>query len=121
MAIDINYYKKKLEDEKALLESELNAVGVSDPAHPADWEADLSREEVRESADRNIAADKHEDYEERHAITDTLEKRLVNVNDALGRIEDDAYGVCEVGGEEIGSLRLEANPAAKTCKVHLEK
>ncbi len=35
------------------------------------------------------------------------------------RIEDGTYGVCTVSGEEIETERLEADPAAKTCKAHL--
>jgi len=71
------------------------------------------------TADKNIVADRHEDYEGRHAITDELEIRLNNINDALKKIEEGKYGVCEIGGEEIEEDRLEANPSAKTCKKHL--
>ena len=39
--------------------------------------------------------------------------------DALERIEKGTYGICEVGNEEIEEDRLNANPAARTCKAHL--
>jgi RNA polymerase-binding transcription factor DksA len=34
-------------------------------------------------------------------------------------MEEGKYGICKVCGEEIEEARLEANPAAETCKAHL--
>ena len=31
------------------------------------------------------------------------------------------YGSCEISGEAIEVERLEANPAARTCKAHIER
>jgi len=44
------------------------------------------------------------------------ERKLMNkVEEALDRIEDGSYGVCEGCGEEISVKRLEARPVAKYC------
>jgi RNA polymerase-binding transcription factor DksA len=64
-------------------------------------------------------ADKAENYEERTAMLNTLEARLVDVNLALQKISDGNYGKCEVSGEMIEEDRLMANPAARTCKAHM--
>jgi RNA polymerase-binding transcription factor DksA len=44
---------------------------------------------------------------------------LNTVVHALGKIEAGTYGVCEVSGMDIEEDRLEANPAARTCKAHM--
>jgi RNA polymerase-binding protein DksA len=44
------------------------------------------------------------------------ERRLVNeINDALQRIADGIYGVCQSTGKPIGKPRLQAKPWAKYC------
>jgi len=40
-------------------------------------------------------------------------KLLIEINDALGRIEDDTFGICEGSGKPIPKARLEAIPWAK--------
>ena len=50
--------------------------------------------------------------------------RLKEVDEALDRIENKAYGICEECGEPIGMKRLEVKPVAKycvPCKTKLEK
>ncbi len=119
MLANIEKLKKLLEDEKALLENELAKISEKNPQNPADWDA--VPENKTEEADLNVAADIHEEVEERHGISDALEMRLANVNAALARIEEGKYGICEVCGERIEEDRLEADPAAPTCKEHLKQ
>jgi len=40
---------------------------------------------------------------------------LVLVRDAIGRIDDGTYGVCESCGNPIGKMRLQAFPRATLC------
>ena len=68
---------------------------------------------------RDEVAEKFEDEEERTATSETLSERLKDVNDALTKIASGTYGACEINGEPIEADRLEANPAARTCKKHL--
>ena len=44
-----------------------------------------------------------------------LEARLREINDAQDRLMDGAYGRCTDCGGEIGSQRLEADPATSLC------
>jgi RNA polymerase-binding transcription factor DksA len=37
------------------------------------------------------------------------------------QIEKGAYGTCKICGEKIEEDRLEANPAAQTCKLHMNE
>jgi len=117
MTINIQHLRQRLEDEKKLLVEELLGVGSPNPRNPDDWDA--KEEHNTETADLNIKADLYEDIEQRHALTDTLEERLENVNTALKKIDDGRYGVCELCEKEIEPDRLEATAAAKTCKAHV--
>jgi len=50
--------------------------------------------------------------------------RLQEVDEALDRIANGAYGICEECGEPIGLKRLEVRPVAKycvSCKAQQEK
>ncbi|MBI2065474.1 MAG: TraR/DksA C4-type zinc finger protein [Candidatus Zambryskibacteria bacterium] len=119
MAIDYGYFKNKLETEKKLLEKELEKVGRRNPDNLLDWEA-IPADKESSQADENVAADKIEGYEENVAIVNTLETRYQDIKDALDKIKQGTYGLCEVSGEEIEIERLEANPSARTCKLHIE-
>lgn len=118
--MDTAPFKTKLEEEKALLEKELASVGRRNPDNPADWEATQGETNV-DTADRNEVADGLEQYEEHSAILKELETRYNHVLGALKRIDAGTYGTCVIGGEEIEHDRLEANPAAQTCKKHMEE
>jgi DnaK suppressor protein len=48
-------------------------------------------------------------------LVDSERKILVEVNEALRRIEDGTYGICEGRGEPIPKQRLKAIPWARYC------
>ena len=114
---DTSMYAGKLEEEKVRLEAELNTVGRPNPSTPGDWEP-LAVDTAE--ADPNLKADHMEHFSSNVAILETLEARYRDVTDALARIAAGTYGICEVSGEEIEADRLGADPAARTCKAHLE-
>lgn len=114
----IEKFKTRLLEEKEQLESELKTVGHKNPDNPNDWEADPGDMTSREY-DLNDQADKIEEFENRTAILKQLETQLVEVDNALEKIEKGEYGKCEIGGEEISKERLEANPSARTCVEHM--
>lgn len=118
--IDMAHFKQKLEEELRTLTKELQAVGVINPSNPNDWEAKQGEWGVGE-ADRNEAADRIEAFEENSAILKELEIRYNNVKHALERVEKGTYGTCAVDEAPIEVERLEANPAALTCKTHIEQ
>ena len=65
-------------------------------------------------------ADRFEDFEARSSMIKTLGSRLNNILKALRGLNKESFGKCEVCKKDIEMLRLEANPAARTCKNHLE-
>lgn len=117
-AKDLKYFKDRLLKEKTLLEEELATVGRKDPVNPKDWQATVDDSMV-DSADENEVADVLEEFEEHKAILTQLETQLGDVNDALKKIEDGKYGICELSGEPIERERLEANPSARTSVKHM--
>lgn len=49
------------------------------------------------------------------ALVQQVEGHLAEVDAALRRLDAGTYGTCERCGQPIGSERLEARPAARTC------
>lgn len=114
--IDTDYFKNKLTDEKNLLEQELAMSGTKVGEH--DWAASAPVPDTSEE-DPTYQADRVEEFEQNVATINELEKRYRDVLDALSRIEQGTYGMCDVDGNEIELERLEANPAARTCIEHM--
>ena len=52
------------------------------------------------------------------AVTAQAVEHLAEVDAALARMEEGAYGICEVCREPIATARLEARPTARTCVEH---
>ena len=88
----------EMEDE-ALKKSRLDAAGdlSSMPIHMADIGTD--------------------NYEQEFALglMDSERKLLREIDDALQRIEQGTYGICEGTGKQIPKARLEAQPWARYC------
>lgn len=104
--MDINEMKMRLEEELDTVNQELGDLGEND--------IDQTATEPDEIADR------FESEEESAGETGVLKARKLEVAAALKRIEDGTYGMCEECGEKIEDDRLDANPAARTCKLHME-
>ena len=116
----MNAYKTRLEEMLAALTEELSTIGIHDPKNPADWIAVPTVDDT-DDADKNLAADGIEEFDERIAIVADLETRYNNVTAALARIESGTFGICEICKEAIEPERLDANPAARTCIAHREE
>ncbi len=115
--MNTDHFRERLIEEQTTLEAELQSVGRRNPENPNDWEA-LPQETGQES-DPNDAADLITHYEDNTAILKDLEIRYNEVRTALARIENGTYGTCVVSGDPIEEDRLEADPAASTCKEHM--
>lgn len=86
-------------ENEALRKSRLEAAGdlSSMPIHMADLGTD--------------------NFEQEFALElmDSERKLLNKINDALKRIQDNVYGICEGTGEPIKKARLEASPWSRYC------
>ncbi|MBW3580317.1 MAG: TraR/DksA C4-type zinc finger protein [Actinomycetota bacterium] len=58
-----------------------------------------------------VAAEKGE----HQVLANNLQEALADVDRALQKLDDGAYGRCEHCGVEIGEARLEAMPATRYC------
>ena len=111
-------YKEKLLAEKTRLEKELGTVATKNQTSQTNWEGKEPDLNV-DRADEGEVALVAEGIETNIAITNTLKNRLAEVENALFKIHSRIYGMCEVCGTHIEEDRLNANPAAKTCKAHM--
>jgi RNA polymerase-binding transcription factor DksA len=119
MPIDKKKIKEQLDKEKEELVAQLRDIGKLDPKTNS-WEPvpeDLGYVE----ADQNDIADRFEDFESRSSMLKILEKRLNNILEVLKKINKKSFGRCSVCDKKIELDRMKANPAASTCKKHLEK
>jgi len=122
----IDELKTALEKERDLLTKELETIATPDPNLPGDW--DIKHEEWEENEitsekelESGVNVNEVDEDMKNKALSDHLELRLKEVNDALKRIEDKTYGICQVCQKEIPLERLKANPAASTDIEHSPK
>lgn len=79
-----------------------------------DWTGTPAGFEDETDGDADDAADRMEELSINVPLVEELESRLKDVKDAIKKMEDNTYGICEKTGKEIPFDRLEANPAART-------
>lgn len=116
--LDKKKIKEKLESERDVLLEQLRDMGKLNP-ETGEWEA-TPEEQLIPETDPNDMADRFEDFEAKSSTIKTLQPRLKNVLNALKHINKETFGNCLVCKQPIEADRLEANPAARTCKKHLE-
>lgn len=118
--MNTQHYKELLEAELKTLEEEIHTVARKNPSQKGDWEAvERDNEAGFNRADDEEVAEEITEYANNSALLKQLEPRLNEVKTALTRLEDGTYGTCTVCGKLIEEDRLEANPAATTCKEHM--
>ena|SRR5271157_3126420 len=118
MPLDKKKIKEKLEKERDILLEQMRDMGKLNP-ETGEWEATPEERDYQES-DQNDMADRFEDFEERSSMIKDLEPRLKNILNALKKVGNESFGKCKVCKKDIENSRMEANPAALTCKKHLE-
>jgi len=115
-------YKTKLEEERKILVEELSGLGKLVDKDTDDWEAAPESEDYSKEVEDEASADERgEDYEERSSKLVVLKGRLLDIDKALERIKNGTYGICIKCNKPIEKDRLEANPAAETCKACMNK
>lgn len=119
MRTDYSHCKQLLLKERAHLQQSLEGLGYVHADDQDDYDA-TSDEEVIETGDEADHAAHLEEFSSRVMLEAELEKRYIEVHDALDAIKNGTYGVCVFCGEAIPLARLEANPAARTCILHTQ-
>lgn len=108
--------KEALIKERERLVEELKSIAAPDPRMAGDWDAKFPQFETvgtGSHSSRDEAAEEVEEYEMRLAAEHSLESRLLEVNKALERMEQETYGICTKCGKQISLERIRANPAAE--------
>jgi len=116
--LDKKKIKEKLESERDVLLEQMKGLGRLNE-ETGEWETTPEELEFPES-DENDKADRFEDFEARSSMMKPLETRLNNILKAIKGLNRESFGKCEVCKKDIEMARLEVNPAARTCKRHLE-
>jgi RNA polymerase-binding protein DksA len=100
MAVEETDPRAALEEEREQLKAQL-AEHVVDGVHDDTNFADSGQ----------VAAEQGEN----RALVGQLEETLTEVERALAKLDEGAYGKCESCGKAIGEARLEAMPATRYC------
>lgn len=116
---DLDELRGQLEAERDSLEEELGSHGrvLNDSG---EWEGASIGFEGEES-DPNDVADQIEELATNVPLVKELETRHTDVADALEKMDEGVYGLCEDCDQPIDIDRLKANPAARTCKTHANR
>lgn len=113
--IELDELRGALEAEKDSVEEELAAHGRVQ-GETGDWQGRSTSE--GEEADPLDVADNIEELAVNVPLVEELEKRHTDIVDALEKMDNGTYGMCEVCEEHIPADRLEVNAAARTCVAH---
>lgn len=119
----LNELKVALEKEKGLLIDELSTIAKPADRPIGNWNkvhTEFSEDEITssEALQNDESADESEEDEKNESLAQHLELRLRDVNIALDKIQNGAYGACETCLQPISAERLKADPAAKTDVEH---
>lgn len=100
--IDVDFFRRLLNERKQelLTEAEKTVDGMDGNANFPD-----PTDRAALESDRNFTL----------RIRDRERKLIAKIEEALRRLEDGSYGVCEECGETIGTERLKARPVTTLC------
>ena len=114
--VELDSLREALEVERDRIEEELGGHGrvLNDAGDREGASIGFDGEE----ADPNDAADQIEELVTNVPLVAELEERHTDIVEAIEKMDEGVYGICEVGSEMIALERLKANPAARTCVEH---
>ncbi|MCX6753118.1 MAG: TraR/DksA C4-type zinc finger protein [Candidatus Nomurabacteria bacterium] len=118
MTLNKEKIKEELEKERDALKTQMGDMAKLNP-ETGEWEAQPEAQDFPE-ADLNDQADRFEEFESRSSMIKDLGIRWKNILSSLKNINKASFAKCSVCGKDIEAARMKANPAAKTCKKHLE-
>jgi DnaK suppressor protein len=103
--------KKELEKYRRLLEEKKNSLSV-DLARARDAEEETTEESTQDIADKAVSSYTREFL---YSLSDSDRTTLVQIDEALGRIEEGTYGACLNCGVLMAEKRLMAVPWTPYC------
>ncbi len=109
--LDLDKYKKKLLEKQAEIADNVKRLEGESSGRDR-----LSREVAKQDFEGGgDAALQAMTRSQSAAMISNLRDMLIGIDEALEKIEDGTYGVCEVCGKNIPKKRLEALPEATMC------
>jgi DnaK suppressor protein len=112
--------EKRLQHFRALLEDELRRHTENVRENQADGLEAANDDGVKDSADMSV---QDVSQETAFRLGERESQMVADIDQALLRIEEGTYGVCQRCGKEIDERRLEAVPTARydaQCQTALE-
>jgi DnaK suppressor protein len=103
--MNLDFFRKKLEEEKARILKNIEAISDELATISAEDEID----DIEDLAELKIDNDRDKE------VLRILLQELKDVRDALRKIDEGKYGIDEETGKPIPLNRLLANPAARTA------
>ena len=99
---DIEHYKQQMEIERSRLLQE-----IEENSTPKDFGSDVDGfdEETNEAAE----------FQNELGVSEALRERVDEIDGALNRIQEGAYGKCTRCGKEISKEVLDAAPESELC------
>ena len=108
MALDLKKVRERLEAEKTRQIAELDEL--IETGRPT-----AERREGSPFGKREEEATESMELERRLSQEQRIREQLVDIDNALGKIDANAYGICENCGKKIEPARLEILPQARLC------
>ena len=110
--LDLEKYRTLIEEQRAELRRELKAL-----SNQATGRDQLSRQAGSDNFDEagGDAASETMQRNQDLAIIQNMRNMLASCEEALRRMADRTYGVCEICGRNIPKKRLDALPYATMC------
>ena len=103
--------EKKIKYFERLLNQQLQAIENRTDETPVS----TMIEDIEQTNDFTDQASLETDMDLSIHIKERDSKLIIKIKDALERIKNGTYGICEECGEEISEKRLKARPVATVC------
>ena len=107
----LKQFRQLLITERAKLADEIKSIAHDASTSPREASGDLSAYTVHMA---DMAADTYE-RELSMNIASSEQELLYQIDDALKRIDDSSYGICQQCNQPIAMSRLKAVPYASLC------
>jgi DnaK suppressor protein len=101
---ELEKYRRLLEDKKASLSAEI--------AKTRSAEEETTEESTQDIADKAVSSYTREFL---YSLTDGERGTLLQIDEAIGRVDDATYGLCANCGQSMAEKRLTAVPWAPYC------
>jgi len=108
---DLQKWKARLLERRATIRQDLDGMEESARKSRSDASGNLSSMPLHMA---DVSADNYE-QDITFGLIEAEQAEVRAIDDALGRIEDGSFGVCEGCQEDIKPARLQAIPQARLC------